>query len=279
MERRVAEARLKAMAGLSDAAIDLTEAALTLAALTRPRVPLARYRDHLARLAADLAAVVAADPDGAGDAATAAELLAGVIARNHGYAGDELTYDDPQNANLIRVIDRRKGLPVALGIIYLHVARAQGWTIEGLAFPGHFLLALERPRGRAIVDPFHGGRTCAAADLRALLKTAIGPEAELAPEHYAPVGNRAILLRLQNNVKLRRLQSQDAAGALVAIDSMLWFAPGEAGLWHEAGLLHGTLGNFRAAVGALERCQALAPDDRTRHRLAVLLQDLRGRLH
>ena len=66
------------------------------------------------------------------------EALAEVIARSYGYRGDTESYDDLQNADLVRVIERRKGLPVALSILYLDVARRQGWEAEGLAFPGAF---------------------------------------------------------------------------------------------------------------------------------------------
>ena len=48
-----------------------------------------------------------------------------IILLKNGYSGDELSYDDLQNANLMRVVDRRKGPPVALGILYIHAARAQ----------------------------------------------------------------------------------------------------------------------------------------------------------
>ena len=80
--------------------------------------------------------------DNIGAEAKAAALTA-VIAGAEGYCGDDETYDDLQNANLISVIDRRRGLPVALGIIYLQVARAQGWQATGLAFPGHFLISID----------------------------------------------------------------------------------------------------------------------------------------
>src|SRR5207237_10819284 len=73
------------------------------------------------------------------------------------YSGDELTYDDLQNGNLMRVVDRRKGLPVALGILYLHTARAQGWESVGLAFPGHFLVRLGDGPDRLMLDPFPVG--------------------------------------------------------------------------------------------------------------------------
>ncbi|MGE0714596.1 MAG: SirB1 family protein [Alphaproteobacteria bacterium] len=272
--REAAEATLRALGERPDDAFDLGEGALALAVLGRPRVPLARYRAHLAELTADVAARAGDDPDVDRMAAALAEAIAG----NHGYTGDAQNYDDLQNANLIRVIDRRKGLPVALGILYLHAAQTLGWEAAGLAFPGHFVIAVAAGRARAIIDPFHGGNRCGAAELRLLLQAVAAGET-LGPAHYATVGNRAVLLRLHNNVKLRRMQAGDAAGALAAIDAMLMFAPGEVGLWHEAGLLNAHLGKLRNAVGALDRAMGLATDGTTRHRLAALLQDLRSRLH
>src|SRR3546814_19245031 len=91
----------------------------------------------------------------------------------------------------MRVIDRRKGLPVALGILYMHAARAQGWPAVGLNFPGHFLLRLERHGERAILDPFNEGRVHGATELLDLLKAMQGQDAELGPEHYQPEIGRA----------------------------------------------------------------------------------------
>jgi regulator of sirC expression with transglutaminase-like and TPR domain len=270
-----AEAILAGFGDAADAAIDLGEAALALAALDRPRVPLERYRAHLGEIAAAVAARAGADPD----AGAAVDALNGVIAVDLGYEGDRDTYDDLQNANLIRVIDRRKGLPVALGILYLRTAQALGWEAAGLAFPGHFVIAVARGPQRIVLDPFHQGRRCGAPELRRLLKSTAGAEEELAPHHYAPVGNRAVLLRLENNIKLRRLQQRDAAGALRAVRAMLLFAPGEAALWHEAGLLHVHVGEVAAAVDALEHALATTDDVAHRHRLAVLIQETRRRLN
>src|SRR5204862_4626076 len=167
------------------------EAALALAALDRPQVALARYREHLATLARDLGAAAV----GVAEAAARAAALRAVIVGAYGYRGDDLTYDDLQNANLMRVIDRRKGLPVALGILYLDAGRAQGWDTVGLGFPGHFLIRLAEGAERLILDPFHGGRVCDAASLRELLKVMAGQAVELSPEHYAPVADRDVLLR------------------------------------------------------------------------------------
>ena len=134
-----------------------------------------------------LARDVARHPGAAGDLAERARALNEIILLKHGYSGDELTYDDLQNANLMRVMDRRKGLPVALGILYMHAGRAQGWDTVGLAFPGHFLIRLADGPERLILDPFHGGQICGATELRGLLKATAGQESELLPEYYAPV--------------------------------------------------------------------------------------------
>lgn len=262
-ERAAHEAWLGRLAAAGDAPIDIAEAALRLAALDRPRVDLARYRDHLAELAAAVAAEKAAEP-----ATALAEAM-----RRQGYAGDVLTYDDLQNANLIRVIDRRKGLPVALGILWIHAARAQGWHADGLAFPGHFLVRLEH---RVIVDPFNEGRLCDAAFLRRLLRATAGG-AELAPEHYASVSDRTILLRLQNNIKLR-VWRDSPEKALEVLERMLLLAPEEAALRLEAGRVAFETGKLRAAAAHFERA-SIDGDDVVRYRAAALLQQLRNRLH
>ncbi|MBT5413277.1 MAG: hypothetical protein HOK81_01620, partial [Rhodospirillaceae bacterium] len=239
-----AEAILRGLAGAEGEAIEIAEGALALAALDRPRVPFGRYRAHLEELADGLrvAAEGAADLDGR------VAALADTVYRLHGYAGDDKTYDDLQNANLMRVIDRRKGLPVALAILCLHAGRAAGWDMAGLGFPGHFLIRLDHEGERAILDPFHGCLRQGPGELRALLKAMAGEDAELRPEHYAAVDDREVLLRLQNNIKLRRMQAGQTASALEALEHMLIFAPGRAELWWEAAALHAHQGNLRAAI-------------------------------
>ena len=255
--------------------LPIAEAALALAAFERPRVGFKRYRDHLRLLARD----VGRHPGAVGDLAARTRALNEIILLKYGYSGDELSYDDLQNANLMRVIDRRKGLPVALGILYIHSARAQGWDIAGLAFPSHFLVRLADAAGRVIVDPFHGGQICGAAELRELLKAAAGQDSELSPEHYMEVSDRDVLLRLQNNLKARLLQAQDHERTLKIVETMLMLAPDLAELWREAGMLHRHLGNLRAAGAALEQYVVRAPDGAARHQAAVILQQLRAQLN
>jgi regulator of sirC expression with transglutaminase-like and TPR domain len=272
-DRPGAEAFLRDLAGLAEGTLPLAEAALALAALDRPRVDLQRYHQHLLDLAREVGEAAAS-----GDSGQRIAALNTVILGHYGYQGDTLTYEDLQNANLMRVIDRRKGLPVALGILYIHAARAQGWDMAGLAFPGHFLVRLAEPGGRVILDPFHGGKVRVAAELRELLKAIAGNAAELMPAHYTEVSDRDILLRLQNNLKLRLLESRQAEKALAVISGMMLFAPDQPALWREAGLVNAELGNLRAAIDALERFLALATDETARHHTALFLQKLKARL-
>ncbi|HYM04854.1 MAG TPA: transglutaminase-like domain-containing protein [Stellaceae bacterium] len=272
-DRPTAQAFLRDVGQMADEVLPLGEAALALAALDRPRVDLARYRGHLDALAREVSEENAATDD----ILEHVHALTAVIDGRYGYHGDTLTYEDLQNANLMRVIDRRKGLPVALGILYIHAGRAQGWNMAGLAFPGHFLVRLERG-ARVILDPFHGGRICAAAELRDLLKVVGGNDAELSPQHYAAVSDREILLRLQNNVKLRLIESQQLEKALVVLDGMTLFAPHHAPLWREAGMIAAQLGNLRAAIASLERFVALSVDAGARHQATAFLRRLKTRL-
>jgi regulator of sirC expression with transglutaminase-like and TPR domain len=266
---------LRELGAAGSPVLPIGEAALALASFERPRVGLSRYRQHLVALARDVGRHAGA----AGDLAARAQALNEIILLKHGYSGDELTYDDLQNANLMRVVDRRKGLPVALGILYLHTARAQGWESVGLAFPGHFLVRLGEGAERLILDPFHGGQICEAAMLRELLKAMAGQEIELMPEHYAPVSDRDVLLRLQNNLKSRLLQAGRQEQAVRVVDTMLLLAPDLAELWHESGILHARLGNMLASVNALEEFVRRAPEGMARHQAAAFLQQLKSKLN
>jgi len=257
MRRAEILSALEAVGRQPDDTIDLAEAALLLAALDYPDADLAPYRRHLAALASNLADIALPGKETL-DGRVAA--LTQVVAEQHGYAGDRRTYEDLQNANLIRVIDRRKGLPVALGILYLHAARAQGWRASGINFPGHFLIAVEDDDERIILDPFEGGMQVDLARLQLMLKTALGADAELQPEYYASMTNRGVLLRLQNNIKKRVLDSGDQQRGAQVIEGMLTIAPELPDLWREAAELRAEIGEMRAALQALDRLLLLADD-------------------
>lgn len=251
------ERELRAAGAMSDSDIDIAHVALMLAACDRPGLSLAPYRDHLDEL-------VGAARDAMGTkelpAHVAAGVLSGVMAGRYRYLGDAETYDDPKNANLAHVIDRRKGLPVTLGILYIHTARKLGLEIAGLNFPGHFVLRLRGPDEALVIDPFNGGQPLTSADLLALLRGVEGPEARLTPEACEAVGTRDILLRLENNILSRAIRGGDFARAREVVTRMIWIAPQRAGLRFELGRLEVHAGHMGAAADAFATCVDIATD-------------------
>lgn len=271
-----AEAWLKALAGVPDDAIDLTGACLALGALERPWQSLDREVGHLDRLAGDLRRSV---PAAGLPLAARAEAIAGVLHGRHDYRGDRESYDDLRNANLLAVIERRRGLPIALSILWLHLARAMDWPAEGVNFPGHFLVRLADGPERLMIDPFDGGRAVETGGLRALIKLVEGDDAELKPRHYAPASNRDILLRLQNNIKLRQIQAGRLDDARTTVGRMLLYAPDRAALWHALGVLNAETGRPKAALDALGRVAALDDAGVWQRQTARLMQQLRRTLN
>lgn len=282
---RSAEAALDAIGKLPDGEIDLAGAAVQLARVGAPGADWHAAQAHLSDLARDAAAFPAA-----ADLPARAHSLAVLLSGRHEYAGDAETYDDAANANLIRVIERRRGLPVALGILWLHCARVAGWDAHGVDFPGHFLVALTRMRNphgmgerrdgrQVVVDPFAGGLVLGAAELRALARRIEGPEAVLRPGLLRPMTPREVLLRLQNNLRMRRLQARDLPGALACLETMLRIAPEAASLWQDRALLHEALEQPAAAIWAWERFLRLVPTGEVADRARAAVGALRTQLN
>jgi regulator of sirC expression with transglutaminase-like and TPR domain len=271
-------AELTRVGTLPDGDIDLAGTALHLAAVNRPRVAIEPYRRHLEKLAGEVGAYAGIPGDSIPDLDLRVEALAQVIARRYGYSGEGAGDNDPEDANLMRVIDRRCGISVAIGILYLQAARALGWNVAGINFPVRFLLRLEHDGDRAIIDPNGGGRVVTPVDMRAMMKAAAGSQAEIKPFRYRELDSRGILLHLQNNVKVRLLHEDRLEEALDIVETMLIFAPAMTNLWREAGLLNVRLDNIKEAVVLLEEFLRRSKGDATRYRTTVLLQELRGRL-
>jgi len=270
-------AALEAIGQLPDAEIDIADAALQLARVDAPDADWQAARARLSELARDAVAAAADVPRD--DLSARAGVLAGLIAGRHGYAGDSASYDDPANANLIRVTERKLGLPVSLGILWLHAARAAGWAAHGVDFPGHFLIALQGKTEKVMLDVFDGGTPLDAKDLRALIKRVEGQKAELRPSALQPMGTREVLLRLQNNIKIRRLRDNQLAEALACAEDMLRIAPDYAALWRETALINQRLDQVAAALRCFERFLKLVPQGEAASRARAAMDELRTRLN
>lgn len=266
---------LKAVGKAADADIDLGGTALVLAALDRPDDPIEDYRQHMAILANETAA---AAKDAAG-LKQRIEAIRKVLFVTHGYGGDSDTYDDMQNANLMSVIDRRRGLPVALGILCIHAAQSQGWDMVGMNFPSHFLLQMRTGDEAAVVDPFNGAEILDDSALKNRLKTIFGRDVALESDFCRAVSHREILLRLQNNIRLRALQDGKTERALTIIERMVALAPERGDLRLEFAVLQAKEGNLLSAIGGLEDFLEGAAGTEMEEAAAKLLASLKAKLN
>jgi len=266
---------LDAIGQIPDVELDIAEAALQFARIDEPDADQVPARAHLSELVREMVGM----GRGIVDLEARASVLTRLLAGRYGYHGDEHTYDDFANANIIRVIERRQGMPVALGVIWLHACRAVGWPAHGVDFPGHFLIALSAKGSQVVLDVFNGGIEMAARELRALIKVVEGDKAELRPGVLQPMNARGVLLRLQNNIKSRRLQAGDVAGGLACVTDMLRIAPDHATLWREAAVLHQSLDQVAAAVRCYDHFLILVPEGDAASQARATIAGLRSRLN
>ena len=195
------QTRLQELGKLADDAAPLCETLILLGALDRENVELAPYYDHITTLHQALEHEIEQHLPAQENAHWQLERLNTVLLQQFGYHKDQSSFDDPNQINFLNVIDQRAGLPVAISALYLELAQRRGWQAAGLQFPGHFLIRLEQDGERVIADPFHGGQEMNAGSLRHLLKTTVGPQAELSHTYYDTVSNREVILRFCNNRK------------------------------------------------------------------------------
>lgn len=211
---------------LDDEEIELDLAALALSELDHDGVDLDPYLDLLQEIETRLEEVGAkAQTPGA-----QALALAQVFALEYGFTGDAASYDAPLNADLIRVLDRKQGLPVSLSVLYVAAARRLGWVASVLNTPGHVLVRIgDEPF--VVIDPFHGGSQLDEPQLEALIRQFTGSGAALRPEYLEPASNRTVLVRLLQNQASRAEAAGDAARALTLYERMALIAPGHGEVW------------------------------------------------
>lgn len=268
--------RLAAIGDTPDDAFPLFEAALWLARARRPDLNPAPYRRHLDRLTEE----VRAHADEARPSTEAMrEALVQVLARRYGYGGNEAAFEDLDAADIARVVDRRIGLPVALGILYIEVCARLGWPLSGIDFPGRFVVRLGAGPDTRLIDLFDGPRDLDAPALRGVLKAVAGPQAELEPRHLEVMTPRRVVLRLEDNIRVRQMQRGQLAAAADTLEAMLLVAPGAGHLWREAAMVNARLDRIQTAVAQLEEFLRRAPGGDGGYQTSLLLQELRARLN
>jgi regulator of sirC expression with transglutaminase-like and TPR domain len=253
------------------ARVDLAEAANLVAADFRPGLDVAR---ELARL--DALAEAARGPvlSAWSDAARVAALNRFLFVEQ-GFHGNTERYEDPRNSLLPDVLDQRTGLPITLSLVYLAIGRRLGLPVEGIGFPGHFLV---RWRGREdfVIDAFHG-EVLSDRALTARLREALGRDVVFSRSELAPITPRAFLVRLLSNLKRHAAQAGDFAGALTCCERLLQLQPDDPEELRDRGLVYERLECFAAARDDLERFLALAPGHPTAATVRAKLAELEGR--
>jgi len=190
------------------------------------------------------------------------------------FSGNVDAYYDPRNSYLNEVLDRRTGIPITLSIVYLEVGRRVGLRLQGVSFPGHFLVKLRVRRGQLVLDPFFGGEPQSVSALRSRL-------AQLMPQARAgeidletlleAASSRQIVARVLRNLKAIYLQAENYTRALAVMNRMLLVVPESAEELRDRGLVYAKLECFRAALADLKNYARRRPD-------APDLADVRGQI-
>ena len=181
-----------------------------------------------------------------------------------GFSGNREHYDDPRNSCLNQVLDKRTGIPISLALIYIEVGRRAGVRVEGVNFPGHFLvralqdLHTDDPDEGLIIDPFHGGAILNEPDCRTLLQRHMGDDAAFSPSLLARATRRQILVRMLLNLKRLYVRMRSFPQARQVTDVLLALQPTSLSELRDRGLLAYHMNDVFHALKDLEQYLKMA---------------------
>lgn len=256
----------------SEPEMNLGRAALLVAKEEYPQLPVDLYIARLDQVAEEVKDRLA---DETAPLVVLHEVLDTLYARR-GIRGNRSAYYDPRNSFLNDVLDRGLGSPLTLGIVLLEVGWRLGLPVEGVSFPGNFLV---RYRGEAcslLLDPFDGGRIRFEDEAQRLLDQVYGGIVRLQDEFLAPATKRDVIQRLLTNLKSLYVKVGDHARALAAVERLMMVTPTATGEARSRGVLLVRLGRFDEAATQLEaylRREPAAPDS---GRIERMLRELRA---
>ncbi|HEX6135207.1 MAG TPA: transglutaminase-like domain-containing protein [Longimicrobiales bacterium] len=267
---RSARARFADAVRLPEPDVDLAQAALLIAAEEYPQLapePYLRRLDELServrdRLWNETAPIVVL------------QELSRVLFEEEGFRGNRMEYYDPRNSFLNDVIDRRLGIPITLSILYLEVGWRLDLPLQGVNFPGHFLVRYAGEAMQLLIDPFQGGMLRFEDEAQDLLDHVYGGSVRMQPEFLRVADRHDILVRLLSNLKGNYLNRRDDVRALSAIERILLVRQDSADDERDRGIVLTRLGREREAASALLRYLDLVPDAPDTARVRLLLDQL-----
>ena len=261
-----------------DARIDLVRACLMIAEDAYPGLDVDRYLGEIERMAVRLRALMPQNQN----AEERVVSLNQFLYEDLGYLGNTDNYYDPRNSYLNEVIERKTGSPITLSILYMELGRRIGLPMEGVSFPGHFLVRLKLRGGMLVLDPFSGGAPQSEDELRSRVKRVIPdgvaddlPAAELPLDQFLePATKRQILSRVLRNLKGIYRETDKPERLLEVLNRMLLVTPDASAELRERGYVYQRLECYRAAFKDLTDYAEREPDapdlDEVRPRLMEL---------
>ena len=236
------------------AEVPLAEAALAIAEEEYPRLDARRYLGEIDALARAVEARLDAR-----DSASMLRAMRATLFREAGFRGNAADYYDPRNSFLNEVLERRVGIPITLSIVYLEVASRVGFAVQGVGFPGHFLVKHIAGWRTLYIDPFNGGELLSSDEVAARHRARMAGR-DPDPLVLEGVTSRQILMRMLHNLKRIYAEKHDDARMLWVVDRLLLLAPGDPVERRDHGLVAARLGGASAAVADLTAYLAAVPD-------------------
>ncbi|HXH21069.1 MAG TPA: transglutaminase-like domain-containing protein [Dehalococcoidia bacterium] len=228
--------------------IDLALAALLIAIEEYPHLVVEDYLERLDQLAAGLAVEI----DLEADLRTLARTIGAFMAHEQGFEGDADDYYNPRNSYLNEVMDRRRGIPISLGLLYMEVARRVNVALLPVGMPSHFLLKLQRDGEEVFLDPFHRGQVLDHYGARDLFASFHHGRIPFSDSMLAAITKRQVLTRMLNNLKAIYIQADDYERALRIVELLTLIAPWDLDEVRDRGLLRFRLNRFEDAIPDLE---------------------------
>lgn len=253
-----------------DEQIELTAAAMLIARSAYPELDPAPYLDRLERWACDLANEI---PSG-GDIPTRIAYLNRFMFDELDFDGADEDYYNPRNSFLNDVLDRRRGIPISLALVYMDLGRRIGLEFEGVSFPGHFLVKLTVMGGQIVLDPFNGGVSLDEDDLRQRLHTQYGNAPASVQKLLHSASKREILVRMLRNLKGIYQEQGEVQRSLETIDLILTVDPHLDEEYRDRGLLFYEVDYAPAALRDLRHYLVAQPDAEDASRIRDLIIDL-----
>jgi regulator of sirC expression with transglutaminase-like and TPR domain len=267
LRARLPQVAAELAAAMSAPGTGLAAAAFALARIEYPALDPAPYFALLDRLGAEASARLRTAENGS--VLESVRLLNEYLYDEQGFSGNRQHYEDPRNSFLHEVLDRRTGIPISLATVYLEVARRAGLHVEGVNFPGHFLLrvpVLYRDGFRAgpardylIVDPFHGGALLGEAECRQLLRQHVGEDNDFDADVLRPASRQQIVMRVLVNLKRLYVRMGSFPQAKFVTELLLSLDPSSMSELRDRGLLAYHLEEFAPALRDLETYLRLLP--------------------